>query len=229
VSFLGDNDSIFGPFATRERFVVAQLGQSLDGRIATPTGASHWINGPLALDHLHRIRANVDAVLVGVGTVIADDPLLTVRRVPGKNPVRVILDPMGRLPATARCLHADSQKTLVLQTGPTGVLDGAEKLVLPGEARVMAPSTILDALFRRGLRRILIEGGSRTISLFLDAGAIDRLHVCVAALIIGSGKPGLDLKPIAHLTEALRPKTRIHPLGDSDVLFDCDLRASAKH
>ena len=79
-------------------FVVAQLGQSLDGRIATPTGASRDINGTCALDHLHRLRAHVDAVIVGVGTVIADNPMLTVRRVPGRNPTRVFIDPHGRLP-----------------------------------------------------------------------------------------------------------------------------------
>ena len=76
-------------------FVVAQLGQSLDGRIATPTGESRWINKDEALDHVHRIRANVDAVLVGVGTVVADDPILNVRRVPGRNPARVVIDPQG--------------------------------------------------------------------------------------------------------------------------------------
>src|SRR3954454_19347186 len=83
-------------------FVVAQLGQSLDGRIATSTGASRSINGTCALDHLHRLRAHVDAVIVGVGTVIADNPMLTVRRVPGPNPARVFIDPHGRLPETAQ-------------------------------------------------------------------------------------------------------------------------------
>ena len=80
---------------------VGQIGQSLDGRIATPTGHSHYINGPAGLDHLHRLRALVDAVLVGVGTAIADDPQLTVRRVAGPNPARVVLDPK-RPPARQR-------------------------------------------------------------------------------------------------------------------------------
>src|SRR5258706_10172199 len=86
-------------------FVVAQLGQSLDGRIALPTGESKYINGPAALDHLHRLRAEVDAVIVGIGTVIADDPELTVRRVEGRNPARVIIDPNARLALPCRCLE----------------------------------------------------------------------------------------------------------------------------
>ena len=83
-------------------FVVAQLGQSLDGRIATITGMSKYINGAPALDHLHRIRAEVDAVVVGASTVVADDPQLTVRRVPGRSPARVVIDPTGRLKGPAK-------------------------------------------------------------------------------------------------------------------------------
>ena len=87
--------------ARRDRpFVVAQLGQSLDGRIATLSGESRWINAGGALDHVHRIRATVDAVMVGVGTVVADDPLLNVRRVEGRHPVRVVIDPTGRVQPT---------------------------------------------------------------------------------------------------------------------------------
>src|SRR3954471_8792458 len=98
---------LFGCFGrgTRERpFVVAQLGQSLDGRIATLTGDSKYANRSAALDHLHRARAHVDAVVVGVGTGISDDPLLTVRRIEGRNPARVVIDPDGRLPVGAKCL-----------------------------------------------------------------------------------------------------------------------------
>ena len=97
-------------------FVVAQLGQSLDGRIATPTGASRYINGSCALDHLHRLRAHVDAVIVGVGTVIADDPALTVRRVEGRNPARVFIDPNGRLPRDAKCVASDCADRYVIRT-----------------------------------------------------------------------------------------------------------------
>src|SRR5581483_11308454 len=96
---------LFAPLragAVDDLVVVAQVGQSLDGRIATESGHSHYINGPGSLTHLHRLRSLVDAVLIGVGTAIADDPQLTVRRVSGPQPARVIIDPRGRLSAQAR-------------------------------------------------------------------------------------------------------------------------------
>ena len=88
-------------------FVVAQLGQSLDGRIATLSGESRYINCAEGLDHLHRLRAQVDAIVVGAGTIAADDPQLTVRRASGPNPARVVIDPSARLDATGRWLEAN--------------------------------------------------------------------------------------------------------------------------
>ena len=102
-------DAIFGPLrgdAPDELFVVGQIGQSLDGRVATAGGHSHYINGPAGLAHLHRLRAIVDAVVVGVGTALADDPQLTVRHVAGRNPARVVIDPGARLPAAAKMFAA---------------------------------------------------------------------------------------------------------------------------
>jgi diaminohydroxyphosphoribosylaminopyrimidine deaminase / 5-amino-6-(5-phosphoribosylamino)uracil reductase len=216
--------------ADRSRpFVVAQLGQSLDGRIATPTGESRWINKDCALDHVHRIRANVDAVVVGVGTVVADDPLLNVRRVPGRNPARVVIDPKGRIPVSARCLDGtDGCRRVVIRaegvTAPA-LPQGVEIVTVPSDATGrLDPKATVAALHARGLRTMLIEGGAWTVSEFINAGAVDRLHVLVAPVILGSGKPGLSLQPIDRLSEALRPVTRIFPLADGDVLFDCDLR-----
>ncbi|MHB2165970.1 RibD family protein [Alsobacter sp. R-9] len=211
-----------------EPYVVAQLGQSLDGRIATPTGHSRWINRDAALDHLHRLRANVDAVVVGVGTVIADNPQLNVRRVEGRNPVRVVIDPAGRLPPGMACMAACQTPRIVFRSAP-GPLPGpgVEEIVLPADGRGIAPRAILGALKERGIRRILLEGGANTISRFIDAGCVDRLHVLVAPMIIGSGKTGLDLAPIDTLAGALRPHTTVTVLADGDVLFDCDLRRPA--
>lgn len=220
--------ALFGPFAAgrpEAPFVVGQLGQSLDGRIATPTGDSKYINGAAALDHLHAIRARVDAVLVGVGTALADDPLLTVRRVPGPSPARVVLDPNGRLPPQANVWRDDGAPRIALRrAGVGGALPaGVARVDLPGEGAV-APEAIVAALGRLGFARILVEGGANTVSRFLQAGCLDRLHVLVAPLLIGSGQVGLSLAPIDRLGEALRPRARAYLLEDGDVLFDCDLR-----
>jgi diaminohydroxyphosphoribosylaminopyrimidine deaminase / 5-amino-6-(5-phosphoribosylamino)uracil reductase len=210
-------------------FVVAQLGQSLDGRIATPTGESRWINRHAALTHVHQVRATVDAVMVGIGTVAADDPILNVRHVQGRNPARVVIDPSGRMSNKARCLLADDGcRRIVIRANDAksvGKLPaGVEVIELAREGATLNPKHIIAALFERGLRTTLVEGGAWTVSSFIDAGVIDRLHVLVAPMILGSGKTGLALEPIQHLAEARRPLTQVRVLADGDVLFDCDLR-----
>jgi diaminohydroxyphosphoribosylaminopyrimidine deaminase / 5-amino-6-(5-phosphoribosylamino)uracil reductase len=218
-------ESIFGPLRAGrvdDLVVVGQIGQSLDGRTATMTGHSHYINGSDGLDHLHRLRAIVDAVVIGVGTAVADDPLLTVRRVRGPHPVRVIIDPNRRLPACARALRDDGVERLIITREGACPLPGIESIALPVENGGVSPRAILGSLAARGLRRILIEGGSGTISRFLEAHCLDRLHVVVAPIILGGGLSGLALTPIARCEEALRPHTRTHLIG-SEVLFDCDL------
>lgn len=208
-------------------FVVAQLGQSLDGRIATPTGESRWINQSSALDHVHRLRATVDAVVVGVGTVVADDPLLNVRRVKGRHPIRVVIDPSGRCPVTAKVWNDDGIRRILIRSpeasapAPAGV----EVIRIGAYGRTLAPSEIVAALFAAGIRTLLIEGGAWTVSQFIDAGVVDRLHVMVAPMILGSGKTGLELRPIARLADARRPVTEVHVMPDGDVLFDCNLRS----
>jgi riboflavin-specific deaminase-like protein len=209
-----------------ERFVLAQIGQTLDGRIATITGASKYINGRAALDHLHQLRAQVDAVVVGVGTVVADDPALTVRRCDGPNPVRVVIDPNGRTPPASRMLHDGCAPVLIVTRAGVAVPVGAEPLRLAAPGGSFAPHAIVDALAARGLTRILIEGGSETLARFLDAGAVDLLHILMAPMILGSGKEGLRLAPVENLDQARRPETRVHVFEDGDVLFTCDLRRS---
>jgi len=218
---------IFGPLRSGKidgLVVVGQIGQSLDGRIATPTGHSHYINGPAGLAHLHRLRALVDAVVVGVGTATADDPQLTVRHVAGPNPARVVIDPSGRLPANAKLLAADGVRRLILTAAASVVPAGVEAVTLPKAGGGIEPAAILAALAERGLRRILIEGGADTVSRFLAAGCLDRLHVVVAPIILGSGPSGIALPPIERADQALRAPVRTHRLDD-EVLFDVDLSA----
>ena len=201
---------------------VGQLGQSLDGRIATDGGAAQVVNGTANLDHLHRLRALADAVVVGAGTVCADDPRLTTRRVDGPSPVRVLLDPHGRVPADCRLFRDGAAPTLAL-TGDARPIDGVEMEPLPHGADGFAPTAVLAALHGRGLRRVLVEGGGVTVSRFLAAGALDRLHLGVAPLLMGSGRPAVTLPPIENLGEATRPAAvHVHPMPP-DTLFDCEL------
>lgn len=208
-------------------FLVAQLGQSLDGRIATVTGDSRYIGAAPSLDHLHRIRAHVDAVLVGIGTVMADDPQLNVRRCEGRNPVRVVIDAKGRLPASAKLLDGrDGARRIVFRgEGVSGEIlpAGVEIIHLPAPGGRFDLRRIAEELCRLGFGKVLIEGGAAIVSQAIDAGIVDRLHLLVSAVIIGSGQTGLELKPVEKLKDALRPDVAITPLGEGDVLFDCDL------
>ena len=206
--------------------VVAQFGQSIDARIATVNGDSRYINGNDGLAHLHRLRALVDAVVIGVGTAVTDDPQLTVRRVAGPSPARVILDPRARLPATARVLANDGIRRILImaEDTPRASAPGVEAVTLPAPSGEIAPATILAALAQRGFRRILIEGGANTVSRFLAARCLDRLHVVIAPIIIGAGPSSLSLPPIARVAEALRAPIRAHTLGE-ELLLDCDLSA----
>lgn len=222
-------EELFGPLrrgAVDELIVVGQCGQSIDARIATPTGHSHYINGEAGLAHLHRLRALVDAVVVGVGTAIKDDPLLTVRRVEGPSPVRVVLDPNGRLPPTARVLAADGIRRVVItaQGAPGPLPEGVERIAISLHDGQLAPPAIIAALAACGFRRILVEGGADTVSRFVAARCLDRLHVLVAPIILGAGRSSLTLAPIERVDEAVRAPMRVHLLG-SDVLLDCDLSA----
>ncbi|GHB23748.1 RibD family protein [Salinicola rhizosphaerae] len=209
--------------------VIAQIGQSLDGRIATVSGASHYVTGQASLVHLHRLRALVDAVVVGAGTVDADDPQLTVRHVSGNNPLRVVLDPRGRVAACRRVFtDAVAPTWHLLNDGVEvgGVAEHVEIHRLTPAAQGVAPADVIAMLAEAGYRRILIEGGGLTISRFLQAGCLDRLHSVVAPMLIGSGRPAITLPEIDTLDQALRPACRHFTLGN-DVLFDFDLRREA--
>ena len=235
---------LYLPLQLRPDLVIAQAGQSLDGRIATASGHSHYVTGNEDIRRLHRLRALVDAVIVGAGTVAADDPRLTVREAAGENPVRVVIDPNDRLDRSRRVFCDGAAPTVVVRRRPGGrpgtppavpcadvpetpTPRGETVIDLPaGPSGAIDPVAVLAALREHGYRRFLIEGGGVTVSRFLDAGTVDRLHVAVAPLIIGSGRPAFTLAPIAALDEAIRPACRVFRLGD-DVLFDLDLRSPA--
>lgn len=234
-------DELYGTLrdAPAAPVTVAHLGQSLDGFIATYSGDSRYVNGRGDLLHLHRMRALCDAIVVGAGTVAADDPQLTTRLVPGPNPVRVVIDPERRLGAHYRVFTDGAAPTLLACRAAVAAGREADAQSLRprhGDAEVLAVGTrdgafdlrgLLSALRARGHARVFVEGGGRTVSAFLAAGLLDRLQIAVAPLIIGDGRPAIRLPPPARLGECRRPHHRVYRMGD-DVLFDCDLAAGAR-
>jgi diaminohydroxyphosphoribosylaminopyrimidine deaminase / 5-amino-6-(5-phosphoribosylamino)uracil reductase len=222
---------LYAPLCTSraERpLTLAHLGQSLDGNVATASGDSYYVTGPDNVRHLHRLRALADAIVVGAGTVARDDPQLTVRHVAGTSPVRVVLDPSARLDAQRRVFSDGAAPTLVVRAESVAapVPGNAELLRVPAEDGRLKLDVLLARLRERGLFFIFVEGGGETVSRFLEAGLLDRLHIAIAPLVTGSGRPGLTLPARDRITECLRPAHRVFMMG-GDVLFDCDLRATA--
>ncbi|MHB8587729.1 MAG: bifunctional diaminohydroxyphosphoribosylaminopyrimidine deaminase/5-amino-6-(5-phosphoribosylamino)uracil reductase RibD [Candidatus Dormibacteraceae bacterium] len=186
---LGERASRLNEFYVKHRltgrpFVSAKFAMSLDGKIATRTGDSQWITGDEARAHAHRLRHAHDAILVGVNTVIADDPELTAR-VEGQDsrqPLRVVLDSQLKIRESARIVGAN---TLIATTKP-GRIGAAEVLRLPAAAdgRVNLPA-LLDELGKRGMLSLLVEGGAEVHASFFAEGLVDKVHAYVAPRLIG--------------------------------------------
>jgi riboflavin-specific deaminase-like protein len=212
----------------RQPITVAHLGQSLDGFIATPSGESTFVTGPENILHLHRLRALCDAVVVGAGTVSSDNPRLTTRLVTGTNPVRIVLDPACRLSSDFTIFSDQQAHTLrVCAAGRAVAAYGAadeELLEVSADGTRLNLPELMQILRARGYHRILVEGGGVTVSSFLEAGLVDRLHIAIAPVLIGEGRPAVRLPPRARLQDCLRLRHRVHRSGE-DILFDCDLRA----
>jgi diaminohydroxyphosphoribosylaminopyrimidine deaminase / 5-amino-6-(5-phosphoribosylamino)uracil reductase len=209
---------------------IGHLGQSLDGFIATHAGESRWVTGEQNMLHMHRLRALCDAVMVGAGTVAIDDPLLTTRLVPGRSPLRVVIDPERRLEAGHRVFTDTSAETLYVCARSLLRSDDARigHAVVVGVDDAAGSGVDLGALMRllraRGCARVFVEGGGVTVSDFLAANLLDRLHIAIAPLLIGDGRPAIRLPPRAALGDCHRPRYRVFRMGE-DILFDCDLRS----
>lgn len=220
---------LYAPLARRDLggAVVAQIGQSLDGRVATVAGDAGDVSGPDGLAHLHRMRALVDAVVIGVGTALHDKPRLTVRLCDGPDPARIVIDTRARLADTAPVLCDDGGRVIIVQAAPRPRPAHIEVVQLPLTAGTFRPDAIVQALRDLGMAHVMVEGGGITIAHFMDAGLLGRLQVAVAPLIIGAGPVALtrSVEP-RRLADCLRPDTRVFALG-SDVVFDCALTPGA--
>ena len=215
---------IASPEAPDGCYVLGRIAQSLDGCIATASGASQWISGPDDIVHTHRLRALFDAVVIGAGTVRADDPQLTTREVEGSSPVRVVLDTERRLHPDYRVFR-DGPETLLLCAKDAAAGDRvgeASVLRLPRAGKGLDIGAVLATLAERGLRRVFVEGGGITVSRFLAAGALDRLHVTIAPMLIGAGIPSFTLPQAATLSDVLRFDWSVHRIG-ADLLVDIPL------
>jgi 3,4-dihydroxy 2-butanone 4-phosphate synthase / GTP cyclohydrolase II len=216
----------YGPLvAAGPVITIAQLAQSIDGFIASRTGDANYVSGEEDREHLHRLRALVDAVVVGAQTVVADNPQLTTRAVSGPSPVRVIIDPRARIPRDARVLTDGRAKTLwcvAAECRPSTALAPHVDLVsLPVAAGRIQPPNLLGMLRERGLGRVLVEGGGRTVSDFLSADVLDQLYLTTAPILVGDGVPGVRFAGSDFVADALTASVRRFSLGrDLCTVFD---------
>lgn len=189
------NEAWFTWVETGRPFVVAKAACSLDGKIATRTGDSQWLTSETARAFGHRLRHECDAILVGVGTLLADNPQLTARlpRRRSKDPIRIVLDSRLRLPLTARVLHLDSPSptwVICTEAAPSDTLQtledlGATVLVLPAEGGRVALKPLMLELGRRQVQNLLVEGGAEVLGSFFDQGLVDKFFFFYAPKFLG--------------------------------------------
>jgi riboflavin-specific deaminase-like protein len=209
--------------------VVLKYASTLDGRIATRTGDARWISGEPERQVSHAMRAGCDAVLVGVGTLLQDDPQLTVRMVPGSSPVRVVLDSWLRTPLTAQVLSDDAATVLLCR--PDADPGRREALVAAGATvREVAPGPdglriddALGLLRGMGISSLLVEGGGRVLTSMLRTGAADRVVVSLSPTIIGAGIEAVGAMGVDRVADGVRLVNRSVFLAGDDVLLGFDI------
>lgn len=210
-------------------YVIVKYAQTLDGRIATSTGDARWISGTEEREVSHALRARCDAIMVGVGTVVVDDPRLTVRMVPGASPIRVLVDSTLRAPVQARAF--DDEATTIVITTEASDEETRDRLramdvgvrVVPGPGSGVDLSAALRVLRAEGIETVLVEGGAQLITSLLAARLVDRLIVSLSPIVMGSGLEGVGDLGTKSVSESLHLTDRkIHVVGD-DVLISGDV------
>ena len=197
-----------------KKFFIAQLGQSLDGKIALFNGNSHYINSTKSILYLHALRCICDGLLVGVNTVIKDNPLLTTRNMKGSSPMRIIIDPSLKLTNRLNIFKDGNKNIVFTQKDSNKKLNNTTIFKLP---KKNFTKSVHQKIINLNFNYILVEGGATTISNFLEQELLDIMQFIIAPIIIGSGIDSIKLKSISSLKHALRPKSHLYKLGDEMI------------
>jgi riboflavin-specific deaminase-like protein len=213
--------------------VTLKFAQTLDGRIATVTGDSMWISSPESRRFAHKLRSQHDAVLVGVNTVLKDNPRLDVRLVKGKNPLKVIVDSRLRTPLSANVLKRQAYKTIFAVTKKANLSKirqveklGARVIIVPADRNGQVDlKGLLSRLKKLGIKRLLVEGGAKIITSFLKMGLVNRVIVITAPKVIGRGLAALQT-PLATRNIRLRLKQPLIFQLNQDLIIEGILNTS---
>jgi len=206
------NEAYYAYHRTGRPFVTLKMAQTLDGRVATATGDSQWISSPWSLRLAHQLRAENDAVMVGAGTVRADNPALTVRLVKGKNPYRIVVSSRGELPKNSQLLRGNGDLRTIVATSASGVrrlarMNRLKGLICWGVGRGkngrLDPGDLIQQAAAFGLHSILVEGGSALATSLLKASLVDKVVLVLGPMIIGQGTPAIGDLGIRKLADGI--------------------------
>ena len=198
-----------------KKLVIAQIGQSIDGRIALNNGNSHYINNPKSIIYLHCLRSISDAIIVGSNTIKKDDPLLTTRKIKGTNPKRIIID--GSLSLNNKYkIFNDGNENIIFTKSNKNIRLNNSTIIRLKEKNFT--KNLITQIKKLKYKHILVEGGSKTISELINNNYIDILQFMIAPILIGSGINSLNLKEISNLNKAIRPKHNFNELENEIIV-----------
>ena len=198
-----------------KKLVIAQIGQSIDGRIALNNGNSHYINNPKSIIYLHCLRSISDAIIVGSNTIKKDDPLLTTRKIKGTNPKRIIID--GSLSLNNKYkIFNDGNENIIFTKSDKNIRLNNSTIIRLKEKNFT--KNLITQIKKLKYKNILVEGGSKTISELINNKYIDILQFMIAPILIGSGVNSLNLKEISNLNKAIRPKHNFYELENEIIV-----------
>ena len=199
----------------KDRNFIGQIGQSLDAKIALNNGNSHYINEKESITYLHCLRSISDGVLVGVNTIIKDNPLLTTRKIKGENPTRLIIDPSLKLTNKYKIFKDKNTNIVFTTSNKAKNLNNTTIVKLPKKDFTFG---VYKFLKKSSLKYILIEGGPTTLSYFIEQNLINYMQFIISPTLIGSGINSIKLKPITNLKKAIRKKSNFAKLGKEIVV-----------